>query len=545
MSGRAWRFPALIAIPALIVAGILVQNSRTTSISTSSVVIGDMVPTASAPDSLSSTWYCAAGTSTGDSTGYAEQTVLVSNSSDENSTGVITVVPEQGASTTKPISIPAHGRTSVRTSDVMKSPWASALVEVSGGDVTVSHELRGAAGRSISSCSSSPSGTWYFPAGTTVAGSRNVIALFNPFPGEAAVDISFDTEDGARTPQQLQGMVVPGGRVVIVDVSQIVTLRERVSTTVSARTGRIVAEQVQSTEGRGGTDQGLTSVLGATSAAPVWSFPVATPASLEAHERITVFNPGDTDTDVQVEVQLDDPATNGSVEPFQISVPSHRAAIIDLGSDQRIPKAVGRWLLVRTVDGASIVAERWLGAPRTASTGGLALTMGVPVVATTWFGTLGTSAELSAAQAIIVNPSASATANVRLIVHSKGRASEVAALSKMTIAPGQRRRLDMADILVGRTDASIEIVSDVPVVMGQWLVSSSPLDFMTLASFPESGTESLPVDVISPSAGGEIDLTQIPTETVVLAPTSSTSSSTSPAPSTTTTIAPIAAALPN
>lgn len=537
MSGRAWRFPALIAIPALIIAGVFVQNSRTSTARTSSVAIGDMVPTASAPDSLSSTWYCAAGTSTGNANGYAEQTVIVSNSSDEDSSGVITVVPEQGSGTSKSINVPAHGRTSVRTSDVMKSPWASALVEVSGGDVTVSHELRGPAGRSISSCASSPSGDWYFPAGTTVAGSRYVIALFNPFPGEAAVDISFDTEDGARTPQQLQGMVVPGGRVAIVDVSQIVTLRERVATTVSARSGRIVAEQVQSTEGRNGTDQGLTAVLGATGAAPVWSFPVATPASLDAHERITIFNPGDTDTDVQVQVQLDDPATNGTVEPFQVSVPSHRAAVIDLGSDQRIPKSVGRWLLVRTIDGASVVAERWLGAPRTANTGGLSLTMGVPVVATTWFGTLGTTGEISMAEAVIVNPSATATATVSLVLHSKGRANAVQALAKMTIAPGQRRSLNMSEILIGRTDSSIEITSSVPVVMGQWLVSSSPLDFMTLASFPSSGTESLPTDVITPSTGGEIDLSQLPTDTIVYGTTSSSSStSTTTSTSSTTTV---------
>ena len=43
-----------------------------------------------------------------------------------------------------------------------------------------------------------------------------------------------------------------------------------------------------------------------------------------------MFNPGDTDTDVLVQVQLDDPAVNGTVEPFEVTVPAHRFAVVDL-----------------------------------------------------------------------------------------------------------------------------------------------------------------------------------------------------------------------
>jgi uncharacterized protein YgiB involved in biofilm formation len=51
-----------------------------------------MVPAASPEGALSSTWYCAAGSATGvtagDTAGFAEQSVIVSNASSEASTGV-------------------------------------------------------------------------------------------------------------------------------------------------------------------------------------------------------------------------------------------------------------------------------------------------------------------------------------------------------------------------------------------------------------------------------------------------------------------------
>jgi hypothetical protein len=543
---RAWRIPALVLIPALIVAGVVVQNSHTDT-ARQTVRLNEMVPAVSPADALSSTWYCAAGTSTGvtsgDGAGFAEQTLEIANSSDVDATGLVTAIPDAGVMASAPILIPAHGRQSVRVSDIVKSAWASALVEVSGGGITVVHELQGPSGRSVDTCASSPGSVWYFPSGTTRAGTRNVLTLFNPFPGEATVDISFDTEDGSRTPQQLQGMVVPGGRVTVIDVSQVVTLREHVSTTVSARVGRIVVEQVQSADGRNGTEQGLTAVLGAATSAPVWSFPVATPASMVTREIVSVFNPGDADTDVLVQVQLDDPQTNGSVEPFHVSVAAHRSAVIDLGTDARIPKAVGRWLIVRSSDGAAIVAERSIGSSRTtgaSATGGLTHTIGVPVLATTWFAGFGSGANISTSVLSIANPSATQTATVSLLVHAKGSVTTVASVQSVQVAPGERRLVDVAAVLGGRTDASLEVQSDGPVVVGQWIASSTPLDFFTISSFPLEGTQSLPVDVFSPEQAVKagLDPSLVPDDTVIpdaVVTTSSTASSSSTASTTTST----------
>ena len=537
---RIWRLPALLLVPALIVGVIFVQG-RIANDSTGTQRLNEMVPAASPDEALSSTFYCAAGTATGvatgESAGFAEQTVVISNASSIESSGTITAYTESGPTALKAVAIGAHSQTSVRMSDVIKAPWASVVVEVSGGGITVVHELRGPAGRSISACASSPSSKWYFPSGTTRAGARNFLALFNPFPGEATLDISFDTEDGARTPQQLQGMVVPGGRVVMVDVSAIVTLRERVATTIDVRIGRVIAEQIQSADGRATSEQGLTSVLGATTVAPLWTFPVATAASTTAREIVSVINTAEFDTEVQVEILLDDPATNGSVEPFLLQVASGRSAQIDLGSDPRIPKAVGRWLIVRSTNDAPIVAGRSIGASRSGSSGGLAFSMGVPVLATSWLGTVASISEVSSTLIAVANPSATETAIVTISTHAQGSVTDVASTRSVRIAPGQRLVLNLSAATAGRTSASVQVQSDQPVVVGQWMTSTAPAEIMTISDFPVVGTESLPIDVFTPNQAVEESVGLPSDDTVPETTTTTAPPTTTVAPTPSSTVA--------
>ncbi|MEX1217889.1 MAG: DUF5719 family protein [Acidimicrobiales bacterium] len=536
---RVWRFPILFLVPALFAAAFVVQNRSTTG-DDSTVRLNEMVPTASPDSALSSTWYCAAGTATGvittDAAGLAEQTITISNATATNATGTVSTYTEAGPAAAQTITVPARSQTSVRVSDIVKAPWASALVEVSGGGITVIHELSGPAGRSISACASSPNSTWYFPSGTTRAGARNLLALFNPFPGEATVDVSFDTEEGARTPQQLQGMVVPGGRVVVVDVGAIVTLRERISTTVDVRIGRVIAEQIQTADGRSNTEQGLTAVLGATTAASIWTFPVATSASTTAREIVSVMNEGENDTEVQVEILLDDPQTNGSVEPFVLQVASNRSAQIDLASDPRIPKSVGHWLIVRSTDNAPIVAERSIGATRAAPAGGLAFTMGVPVLATSWIVTAASVPNITSSLVSVANPSGTEMATITISIVSKGEIAAIPTATSIQIPPGQRFVLNLTSLTTGRTDASLRIDSDSPVVVGQWMTSATPLEILTISNFPVLGTESLPERIFSPDQAAE-GVSSVPSEDTVPPSTTTVAPTTTVATGVTTTLA--------
>jgi hypothetical protein len=520
---RAWRLPALVVLFGLLVGSWFVQDQNASDEPAAvSVRLVETVPTASKPGSVSSTWYCAAGSATGiasgEGAGIAEQVVIIANDSDADATGSLTVIPESGQRSSVSLKILARSRQLVRVSDVAKSAWASALVEVTGGEVVVSHELAGPSGKTVGACASAPGSDWYFPAGTTRAGSRNLLALFNPFPGEATVDLTFDTDDGTRTPQQFQGLVIPGSRVVVVDVGAVVTLRKHVATTVSTRTGRLIAEQVQTTDGRDGTDSGLTSVLGGTTPAAIWVFADGSPAGSAVGETISVFNPSDQDATVQVQVQLDDQQTNGTVEPFEVTVASRRFAVVDLYSDPRVPRSVGHWVIVRTLDGAPVIVERSLTGIKGSGLPGLSHTMGVPIVATRWLVGSLVNGDVKTATLSVANPSATDTAMFTIRSITGGRVVDLSGAVDVSLAPGERRLVDVGALLAASPEVSFEIAADSAVSVGQWLQFRARTDFATPQAFPVSGTQALLRRAITPQAGAgiEIDPSLAPDGTAVI-----------------------------
>jgi hypothetical protein len=113
------------------------------------------------------------------------------------------------------------------------------------------------------------------------------------------------------------------------------------------------------------------------------------------------------------------------------------------------------------------------------------------------------------------------------------------------IAPGQRLVLNLASATAGKADASLEVQSDRPVAVGQWIASVTPLEIMTISDFPVLGSESLPANVFTPdqavaaSAGSLSDDTipDVTTTTVAVSTTTvAGASTTTVAGATTTTI---------
>src|SRR5690606_19871749 len=122
--------------------------------------------------------------------------------------------------------VPARSVERIDLVDLAEGSAVAALVEVDGGAVVVTHHVVGPLGRDSGPCSSVSSDVWHFAWGDTSRGSASLIALFNPFPGDAVVDFSFVTSDGVREPQALTGMVVPAGSVIVADVGAEVRRRE-------------------------------------------------------------------------------------------------------------------------------------------------------------------------------------------------------------------------------------------------------------------------------------------------------------------------------
>ena len=200
---------------------------------TSTLPVGDLAPLAPAAGAASATWFCAGGTASPGSP--ADSVVDIVNEADEDAQGTVEIFPYPAKpelpSAIVPFAVGPRGRVAVRLQDAVPSNYAAALVEAQGGSVSVSLEVRGgSSGHDVAPCASRASSNWYFPWGQTIVGSTLRLSLFNPFPGDAVVDVTFETEDGFRSPESFQGVLVPAHRLVVLDVDAVVTRRQQVAT---------------------------------------------------------------------------------------------------------------------------------------------------------------------------------------------------------------------------------------------------------------------------------------------------------------------------
>ncbi len=523
---RVWRWPVLVLIPVLLLAAVFVdqQVEPADDELTTAPAAAPLLPVVADPSAPGSTWYCAAGTATGTGAapadddndasddalapGAAEQTLLITNASDADRQGAVTVFAEgpDNAPVTAPLQVPARSRQVVRVSDIVTAAHAAALVEVDGGGVTVQHRLVGPAGRSISMCATAPSDSWVFPVGTTRPGATLTLTLFNPFPGEAVVDITALSDDGTREPEAYQGLVVPAQGLVTLAIDQVITLRSTVTTVVQARSGRVIGELVQTSDGsivaddEGEPDQaylptvaaGLTAMLGAPGPASAWVYPNGATADGFA-ERFVVYNPGEEIAEVEVQVILDDPATNGVAEPFQVSIEpgSFRAVQLYDEADTRVPGGVGHSVVVRSTNDVPVVSARAIWSRATEDPTGLSFTLGSPVIATRWSSaTAGLEAQ-TAASLTIFNPSPDTPATATVRVVGSGRDEPIGDAGTVTIGPNERRVIAVPVDSWGVPGSAIAVVADHPVVTEiHYRLGDDGLGLSFFVLAPQAGTAS-------------------------------------------------------
>ncbi|HET6952556.1 MAG TPA: DUF5719 family protein [Acidimicrobiales bacterium] len=433
------RLPAIAVIAVVLLGAVVLDrsgNDRPGAAAPAPAARPEAVVPAAVPATAgSSTWYCAAGTAVDG--GDADHHVVLVNLGEEARRAVLTVfagarvapaedrggdpggdgVPVDGeaggseddrattttatASTVPPapaapvqqeVELPAGGRVAVRLADLVQAPLAAALVEVDGGGVAVEHGVSGPAGADLAPCASSASPAWHFAWGETARDARETVVLFNPFPTDATVDTTFVTEDGGRRPVRFQGIPVPAGGVVGVDLGEEVTRSDEVAATFDVRGGRIVVERIQQFDGSLGR-AGLSLTLGVPEPAATWVFadgeasgpspaagdPDGTPppttsttstttttagaggedrAAGGTAEKIVVYNPGDRRAEVAVTVlpATDEPAP--LPQPFGLSVGPGDYEVVDYGGEDRIEAGVGHTTVVRVTAGEGVVAER-------------------------------------------------------------------------------------------------------------------------------------------------------------------------------------------
>jgi hypothetical protein len=492
--GLEWRrLVPLAVVVGLVVGGLVLDDRVGPPAPVGLDAAGDdavLQPVAAPASALRSTWYCAGGTAEAD--GAAAHRVVVLNASDDERSGTVTVYPGQvhpladgAAELPEPVEVPiqigAHSQEAVDLGEVIDAPYAAALVEVDGGEVVVEHEVSGPTGRDASPCSSAASSTWFFADGTTIQGAQETLAIFNPFPDDAVVDITFATDDGRREPEDYDGLVVPSGQVVAADVTSTVTVREHVSATVTARTGRVVADRIQSFDGTNGAE-GLTVTLGA----PEPTFATAWSAGViggGVSERYTIYNPTDTRAEVSLEIQPDDESI--VIEPFELSVSPRSFSVVD---DQQLRERLGEETIahgavLRTRNLVPVVAERRTGGAPDSVRPGVDLTLGVPRLSTEVV-VVTASQDASIDDFISVfNPS---DADITFTVEALTDAGPEQVVDETTVAGLERTTISLAE--VGERGVPVIVRLSAPAVVERTTTMPSDGDSSSAAAVALAGT---------------------------------------------------------
>lgn len=454
---RVRRAPIVVFVALLLVAGgIADRMARSAPAAGRRAVIGTPQP-APRPAVLSTAWYCAAGTAVPG--GMADASLVLANTGRVGVSGTATFVPADPtkAPVSVPVRVPAAARVVVPYRDHLTADFAAALVELDGGGVAVEHSVSGPLGADVAPCSPRAGDAAYFADGGTTRDAVSLIALYNPFPDDAVVDFSFATDQGRLAPQALQAVVVPAGRPAVVNVSEHVLRRRAISTTIRARSGRFVAERLQTYDGSAGR-RGLALVPAAPAPATVWHFPEGymQPGVVE---RFQVYNPGRRDAQVAFEFALE----QGAVEPVLRTVPAGDRVTLRVDADTPIPQGVPHATTVRVDNGVGVVVERSVDAGPPAGRSGLASTMGATEGWRRWALPAGLATREVDEWVVLYNPGRGA-ATVSFTVLASGQPLAVAGLQGVQLPAGRRTGIRLGTF-IERADLGLVVSSSVPIVV--------------------------------------------------------------------------------
>jgi hypothetical protein len=386
-----------------------------------------------------------------------EGSVVLANAGGRRLTGSVNVFPDKGESHRVPITLSPASRVSVRLADVVTSSFASAVIELDGGEAVAESLVTGPVGDSVSSCASSASSSWYFAEGVTTRDAADVLLALNPFPDDAVVDVTFSTEEGIVTPQALTGLLVKGQALTSINVGEFVQRRESVSVSFVARTGRLVVGRMQTFDGSVGR-RGISIGLGAAAPGPVWYFPEGLVAE-GLNERFQVYNPGATEAQVDLSLALE----TGEAEPLRLTIPRQSRLTVVAADESRIPKNVPHAVTVRSVDGPEVVVERTVDGAAPSSRTGVAITLGARLPATRWATAAGGADDNTDEWVVVQNP-AGRSAFVTVNLLADGTPLLVGGFSNIEVPAGQRRAFHLNESLKRATTPMLITATEAIVV---------------------------------------------------------------------------------
>ena len=348
---RRWRVAALVV---LVVAGVgIAVGVRGAPAPVAAAPIPSTL--VGAPDAESSAWYCTGQSVAG---GVSPGFLVLTNTTAKSVTVDITATSDSGATAHTAAAVPAYGVIAPAIPTLASGSWVSETVITSGGGVAVSQTVAGSLGWSQAPCESTASAQWYFASGSTAAANTLYVSLLNPTSTPVVVDLSFATPAGIVHPIDYQGIVLQPGQVAVENVASEVQEVSTVSTIVSARTGRVVASEIQGLVGPGGTSGGLALVPGAAAPQGLWAIPQAQ-EDAGVNSEIDVFNPGQSTESVTLRFRL----PSGPLAPLTNKVLPGATWAVSTSTETRIPAGETYSTTIDATGGPGVVVGRTMSVP--------------------------------------------------------------------------------------------------------------------------------------------------------------------------------------
>jgi hypothetical protein len=335
-------------------------------------------------------------------------------------------------------------------------------------------------GEAAARCSDSAASQWYFAAGASTLGVDERLLIYNPFPDEAVVKVTFMTPQGEDAKGNLAQVPVSAKSFTVIRVNDFIRLERSLGVRIDAKRGRVVAWRMMydnPEEGPSGTQLSL----GAAATSDTWFFPEGSVAD-GVEERISLVNPSEEEASVTVSL-----SSGGQiVQPedlVEIEVAPGASRSVNIG--EGLPRAQrdlgGVSAVVQSTNGVGIVAERAIRYDAAGSVGS-ASELGATRTAEDWWvppATLNPSSDT----VVIMNPG-SAPAVIDLeIVFGSGASEVPGELQGRELPPGGRLKIGIGEWTRLET-AMVRVRSTSPIVVERVSYSEGTTDVGTIMGFP-------------------------------------------------------------
>jgi hypothetical protein len=458
-SGSAARAPILVVLVGALILGGLIDRAPGAA---APAVVSSVqpVPVAAPAQALSSSWFCAGATDdhlgAGADRGVAPGAVVIANSGSAAATGVVTLVPSVGSQVQIPVSVGADGQTVINEDVPAGAAWIGAIVDINAGGVAVEQRIDGSLGETSAPCATAGSSQWYFPTGATLVNAAVVISLLNPYPTDAVVDMSFTTAEGLEQPQEFQAVLVPRDGLVSVNLGDHLRRRQAIATTVTARSGRVVAwkTDVVTPPASGavllGTPAasapladpaapipGVTLTLGEPAPATEWTWADGV-AGDGVDEQYVIYNPGPATAQLRLSLDLQ----QGEAEPFDLTVGPYQVNAVVSSEEVRIPPGVSHSAILQSINGVPVIAERTISATSPSAWSGLGELPGGQLAADRWLVATDPANSHYDGTVVLYNPG---SVTIQAILAGLDGRAQVP-LSTITVGPGRRAAFALDDL---------------------------------------------------------------------------------------------------